>query len=193
MARLISGMAPDPDERELVARAAGGDETAFREIVRRHESTVARTVTAMLGAGDDADDAGQETFIRFFRALPQFRGDAAVGTYLTRIAVNISCDILERRKKRSGWLSIGGGEDDVELPVEAAADDLERDERSARILQAVDRLDPKHKAVVVLRILEERSVKEVAELMGVPEGTVMSRLKRALEKLKTTLGPEFGS
>jgi RNA polymerase sigma-70 factor (ECF subfamily) len=183
-------MAPDPDERELVARAVGGDELAFREIVRRHESTVARTVTAMLGAGDDADDAGQETFIRFFRALPQFRGDAAIGTYLTRIAVNISCDMLERRKKRSGWLSIGPADDSVPLEAEPQVNEVEMVERDTAIRRAVDELDEKHRAVVVLRILEEKSVKEVAALLDVPEGTVMSRLKRALAKLAQAIGPE---
>src|SRR5262245_1125924 len=105
-------MAVAPDDRELVARAADGDEVAFRAIVERHEQAVARTVTAMLGAGDDADDVGQETFVRLLGALPKFRGDAELRTYLTRIAVNLSCDALERRKKRKGWVRLFGGDDD---------------------------------------------------------------------------------
>src|ERR1043165_1196525 len=94
------------DDLTLVARAAGGDEQAFRELVARHESAVARTVTAMLGPGDDADDVGQETFVRFFKALPRFRGDAEVRTYLTRIAMNLACDALTRRKRRAGWVRL---------------------------------------------------------------------------------------
>jgi RNA polymerase sigma-70 factor, ECF subfamily len=180
------------DDRALVARAAAGDESAFRVIVERHESAVARTVTAMLGPGDEADDVGQETFIRLFRALPNFRGDAQLRTYLTRIAVNLSCDALERRKRRSRWVRLVGGASDPPL---AATDDaaraVEQDERNAVVRRAVQSLDAKYQAVVVLRLLEERSTNEAAELLGVPPGTVMSRLKRALEKLAATLGPEW--
>src|SRR5215208_2860325 len=88
------------------------DDAVFRALVERHESAIARTVTAMLGPGDDADDVGQETFVRFFHALPRFRGDADVRTYLTRIAVNLSCDALERRKRRIGWIRLGTAHDD---------------------------------------------------------------------------------
>jgi len=182
------------DDRALVARAAAGDESAFRLIVERHESAVARTVTAMLGPGDEADDVGQETFVRLFRALPNFRGDAQLRTYLTRIAVNLSCDALERRKRRSRWVRLFGGDSDPPLATHedaGAARTIERDERNAAVLRAVQSLDAKYQAVVVLRMLEERSTNDVAELLGVPPGTVMSRLKRALEKLAAILGPEW--
>lgn len=172
------------DERALVARAALGDERAFRALVARHERAVAATVTAMLGPGDEADDAGQETFVRFFRALPSFRGDAAVRTYLTRIAINLSLDALARRRRRRGWLRLGGDEP-VDLPHEAPTGSgrLEAREGNARVRAALATLDPGQRAVVVLRILEDRSTRETAELLAIPEGTVMSRLKRALAKL----------
>ncbi len=93
-------MPSPPDDRALVARAAQGDESAFRALVEAHEAALARTITAMIGAGDDADDVGQETFVRFFRALDRFRGDAALRTYLTRIAMNLSLDVLARRRRR---------------------------------------------------------------------------------------------
>jgi len=174
-------------DRELVERAAHGDEGAFRAIVERHERAVARTVTAMLGTGDDADDAGQEAFIRLFRALPNFRGESEVATYLTRIAVNVCCDVLERRRKRSGWIRLFGGDADPPIEVDDTGDAVETDERKRAVRRAIAALDAKHRAVVVLRILEERPTREVAELLGVPEGTVMSRLKRALEKLAAML------
>jgi RNA polymerase sigma-70 factor, ECF subfamily len=174
---------------ELVTRAASGDEHAFRAIVRRHEQSVARTVTGMLGPGDDADDVGQETFVRLVTALPRFRGDAALETYLTRIAINLCYDALARRKRRMGWLRFGspGGDPQIAAPAD---DSLEREERDAAIRRAVDALDAKHRAVIVLRVLEERSTREVAEILGVPEGTVMSRLKRGLEKVAARIGPE---
>jgi RNA polymerase sigma-70 factor, ECF subfamily len=181
----------DPDERELVRRAAEGDEAAFRAIVERHESAVARTVTAMLGRGDEVDDVGQETFVRFARALPRFRGDAQLRTYLTRIAINLCCEALDRRRRRKRWVRLLGTRDDPPLEAADTADTTEGDERRELVRRAVDALDSKHRAVVVLRMLEERSTREVADILAVPEGTVMSRLKRALEKLAKTLGPEM--
>lgn len=183
----------DLDDRQLLLRAADGDESAFRAIVERHEQAVARVVTAMLGPGDDADDVGQVTFVRLFRAKTAFRGDAQLRTYLTRIAINLSCDVLERRRKQSRWLRLtgGGADEEVRLAAPDTADPVETSERNETVRQAVESLDAKHKAVVVLRILEERSTRDTAVLLGVPEGTVMSRLMRALAKLKTTLGPEF--
>src|SRR5215471_4692206 len=117
------------DDLTLVARAAGGDEDAFRALVTRHESAVARTATAMLGPGDDADDVGQETFIRLFRALPRFRGDAELRTYLTRIAVNLACDALERRRKRKSWIRLFGSDADPPLESTDHADATERESR----------------------------------------------------------------
>lgn len=182
-----------PTDLQLLRRAADGDESAFRALVDRHEQAVARVVTAMLGPGDDADDVGQETFVRLFRAKTDFRGDAQLRTYLTRIAMNLCCDVLERRKKQSGWVRLTGSDDDdeVQLASPDAADPIEEAERNETLRQAVESLDAKHKAVVVLRILEDRSTRDTAVLLGVPEGTVMSRLTRALGKLKVTLGPEF--
>lgn len=182
-----------PSDLQLLRRSADGDESAFRALVDRHEQAVARVVTAMLGSGDDADDVGQETFVRLFRAKTDFRGDAQLRTYLTRIAMNLCCDVLDRRKRQSGWTRLTGSDDDddVQLAAPETADAIEEAERNETLRQAVESLDAKHKAVVVLRILEDRSTRDTAALLGVPEGTVMSRLTRALGKLKVTLGPEF--
>lgn len=181
----------ESDERLLVERAATGDEGAFRTLVRGHEAAVASVVTAMVGAGDDADDVGQETFVRLLRALPRFRGDASVRTYVTRIAMNASLDLLARRRRQATWLRMTGKSGDAasQLVDTSAnqADDVERRERVLLVRNAIDALDEKHKAVVVLRMLDERSTREVAELLEIPEGTVMSRLTRALAKLKTAL------
>ncbi|MEO5800033.1 MAG: RNA polymerase sigma factor [Gemmatimonadales bacterium] len=177
-------------ERGLVAAAALGDEVAVRHLVQEHEGAIATTVTAMLGAGDDAEDVGQETFVRFLRSLPNYRGDAAVRTYLTRIAINLSLDVLARRRRRLGWLRLGTSGDRDEPTVAAIGpEEIDREDRRRQIRIAVAALDPNHRAVVVLRILEERSTRETAELLGVPEGTVMSRLKRALARLAITLEP----
>lgn len=178
-------MAEDAADNELIERARAGDDAAFEALVRRHEPVVARTVIRMLGPGDDAEDVGQETFVRFYRSLDRFRGDAAVGTYLVRIAMNLSLNAFKRRK-REGSRFDDLPEADPFLRPDAAA---EAGERVEAVHRALEELDGKHRAVVVLRMMEGRSTRETAEMLEIPEGTVMSRLQRALAKLGRKLRP----
>src|SRR5512147_1312303 len=87
-------------DKELLHRARSGDHKAFARLVQRYESRVAATVKGMLGSTDESEDIGQEVFIRFYHALHAFREEASLGTYLTRIAINLSLDELQRRKRR---------------------------------------------------------------------------------------------
>src|SRR4051812_26068172 len=135
-----------------------------------HQVALARTITAILGPGPDADDVGQETFIRFWNALPKFRGDASTRTYLTRIAVNLSIDALKRRKRTLSWIRIGATRESTEIRARDETDQVERDETQSIVRSAIESLDAGSKAVVVLRILEERSVRETSEILGIPEG-----------------------
>ena len=181
------------DERRMLQLAAAGDERAFRSIIQSHASMVAAVVTSMLGPGDDADDAGQETFIRLMRALPKFRGDSSLRTFVTRVAMNVSLDVLARRKRDLRFVSLGSKEDTASGAVPSSNrtvdEEQEQADRTRLVQQAVDSLDGKHRAVVVMRLLEERSTKESAQLLGIPEGTVMSRLTRAMKKLEHILRP----
>ncbi|MCC7052730.1 MAG: RNA polymerase sigma factor [Gemmatimonadaceae bacterium] len=176
------------NDADLVARARRGDDDAFRRLVERHQAAVARTVFGMLGAGDDADDAGQETFVRFHQALDSFRGDSSVRTYLVRIAMSVSLNALRSRTRReTRFVS-----DDT--AIEHAVDEttgaaMPDGDTAERIRLALDALSEEHRAVVVLRLLEERSTRETAEILEVPEGTVLSRLSRAVRQLRVTLGP----
>lgn len=182
---LVEG-SPRPD-RVLIDRARAGDERAFRELVERHEARVAATVIGMLGPGDEAEDVGQETFIRLHRSLDRFRGDSSLGTYLTRIAINLSLTALKKRKRRlSRFLS----QDDTRQVPEASwdpRDEHERAENVRRVRRAVARLAPNHRAVVVLRMIDGYSTRETSEILGIPAGTVMSRLARAMERLEQDL------
>src|SRR5436305_3723705 len=92
-------MADYATDAELIARARAGDDRAFATLVDRYEGAVATTVIGMLGPGDDADDVGQETFIRFHRALGSFRGESSLKTYLVHIAMNLSLNALKRRRR----------------------------------------------------------------------------------------------
>ncbi|MEM1057556.1 MAG: sigma-70 family RNA polymerase sigma factor [Bacteroidota bacterium] len=166
-----------------------GNPDAFRALVERYEAQVAATVIGMLGRGPDADDVGQETFVRFYESIDRFRGEAALGTYLTRIAIN---QCLKTIRRRRSWTRrfIGEAQLDAPLPDPPAPDttvDLDNRERDALVHRAVQALPPKHRAVVVLRMIRELSTNETAEALGVPPGTVMSRLSRALAQLREPL------
>lgn len=183
---------PTPTDAVLVARARDGDSQAFGQIVRRYEDQVAGTIIGMLGPGAEAEDAGQETFIRFYRALDQYRGDANLGTYLTRIAINQALKALHRRKR---WFErFWSRDDDAPPPADLQPlvdgnETVDASEREELVHRALDQLSDAHRAVVVLRLLEGYSTRETAEILDVPEGTVMSRLYRATSALETLLGP----
>ena len=189
-------MAETATDAELIARARSGDDAAFAVLVDRYERAVAATVIGMLGAGDDADDVGQETFIRFHRALGSFRGESSLKTYLVHIAMNLSLNALKRRRRSVlRFMSRDSESDDgdplVDLPEPRVGPEGDVDTKELQLLvrAAVRRLGEKHRAVVVLRMFHEYSTKEAAEILGVPEGTVLSRLSRAMKELESLLRP----
>lgn len=175
-------------ETDLLARARSGDHAAFRSLVERYEPAVAATVQGMLGPGPEAEDVGQETFIRFYRALDSFREESSLKTYLTRIAINLSLNALKRRRRLRDRF-VRNDEPDFAEPAVSGEVEMDAGERAALVRKAVDRLEPKHRAVVVLRMLNGYSTRETAELLGVPQGTVLSRLSRGMQRLETLLKP----
>lgn len=185
--RLEPDASSDATDDALLVRARAGDAHAFRMLVARYEPVVAATVIGMLGPGDDADDVGQETFIRFHAALDRFRGDASLKTYLVRIAMNLSLNTLTRRTRRARRFLPWGRT--MAEPTMPATDAIETDELRDVVRTALDRLGPKHRPVVVLRLIDGYSTRETATILGVPEGTVLSRLSRALRELEPLLAP----
>lgn len=176
-------------DEELVGRAQNGDHNAFRILVERHKMEIARTVSGMLGRSSEVDDAVQETFIRFYRHLDRFRGDAAVSTFLKRIAINLSLDALRRRKRFKHRL-LSRDDEHARLPEQAGPTFHEDSfDRRRLIEEALGTLRPKHRAVVVLRLVDGYSTQEAAQILNVPQGTVLSRLSRAMANLRTVLAP----
>ncbi len=167
------------EDMALVARVKAGDQRAFEQIVRQYKPMMARVVVGMLGNQNDADDVGQEAFIRFYRSAGQYKGDAALGTYLTRIAINLSLNALKKRKSRS-WVSLEEKHDNLQSGIDPA----HRSDDEELVRKALEQLDPKYRAVVVLRLMQGYSAKETAKILKLPLGTVLSRLARAQEKLK---------
>ncbi len=175
----------DDSDGALVQKAQAGSQEAFRLLVERYEGKVAGVVYGMLGRGPEAEDAGQETFIRFYRSLAKFRGDAQLGTYLSRIAVNVSLDALKKRKR--SFQEIGVEEAAPELKKVGTDDFRARQEAKELVYLALSKLDPGFRSVITLRMLQGYSTKETAEILEIPLGTVLSRLKRGQEQLKTAL------
>lgn len=174
-----------PSEQELIRKAQNGDKNAFKELVKQNEHRVAATVIGMLGNSPETDDVGQETFIRFYQSLDRFRGESSVGTYLTRIAINLSLNELKRQKRRNTHFFSQGEEKMENAPDKK--DRKNKKELKEIVHLGIERLDPKYRAVVVLRLIEGYSTKETAQILHLPVGTVLSRLARAQKQLKEIL------
>jgi RNA polymerase sigma-70 factor (ECF subfamily) len=177
-------------DEDLLKDAREGDNRAFKELVRRYEPAVAATVIGMLGNCAEAEDVGQETFIRFYRALGSFRGESSVRTYLTRIAINLSLNEIKRRKRKRLLFSRKSVEEFHDI-----ADPKTRTEEAVDpeiVQRAVQALDDDFRAVVVLRLIDGYSTAETAEILGIPLGTVLSRLSRAQRKLREALPHGYG-
>ncbi|MEZ4700223.1 MAG: sigma-70 family RNA polymerase sigma factor [Rhodothermales bacterium] len=178
----------DVPEQELIDRLRAGDRRAFRDLIGRHQDHVTFTVVSMIGRTEEVDDVVQDVFVRFYESLDRYRGDASLTTYLKRIAVNRSLDALRRRKR---WQLRFTSRDDerhpLPEPVSEDARGIEHTERAALVHRAIATLPDKHKAVVVLRLLEGYSTEETADMLQIAYGTVLSRLSRATSTLKHAL------
>ncbi|TXB64465.1 RNA polymerase sigma factor [Phaeodactylibacter luteus] len=167
----------EADLTSYIEQARKGDERAFRLLVEHFMAPVLGVTARMLGEGPEAEDMAQEVFVRLFESLGQFRGEASLGTYLHRIAVNLCLNELKRKQRRQRWITWLGpavADTAADTPPEGLADALQ---------QALLELSPDARAVVVLRLVEGYPVKETAEMLGIPEGTVASRLARAQQKM----------
>jgi RNA polymerase sigma-70 factor (ECF subfamily) len=179
--------APPISDAALVEKAKQKDRQAFQQLVQRHEQQVRATVLGMLGPVAEADDVAQEVFIRFFRSLDNFRGDAQLTTYLSRIAINLSLNELKRRQRaQKRFLFWQRSDTSMPDPADEHADPARTDDQQL-VRQALQYIEADYRAVIVLRLLEGYSVKETADILDIPMGTVGSRLARGLDKLKEVI------
>ncbi len=174
-------------DEERVQRAREGDSTAFDEIVERHKGAVFRAALAALRNREDAEDVTQETFITAYRKLDTFRGDSQLRTWLSKIAWNRSMDQRRRGRFRS-FLHLDEP-DAVELPSLAA--DPERKTLAAsvhaRVRREIFRLPENLRDTLLLASAGDLDYASIAELMGVREGTIKSRVFEARAMLRATL------
>ena len=174
------------EDRELVERFARGDAGAFDEIVRQYEQRVYSITLRMTGNSEDARDAMQEVFISALRALRSFRGDAQLSTWIHRVAVNASLDVLRKRKRHAaGPLEEAGDHASEEPgPEDAAA----RAARARDVQRALLEVSDEHRAVLILHDLQDLDYAETAAALDIPVGTVKSRLHRARIEMARLLG-----
>ncbi len=170
-------------DQQLVEMSIRGDRQAFAEIVSRYESTVARTVMGIVGSGAEAEDIGQDTFVRFYRSMANFRWESSLGTYLTRIAINLSLNEVKKRKRVFSFF-VRQDEEEKELDVIDPNGVMERNDAADAVGKALQKLPPDFRAVITLRLIDGYSTKETAEILKLPVGTVLSRLSRAQAVLK---------
>lgn len=174
-------------DEQIIEELQQGKSDSFKELIRRYENRIAATVIGMLGKCTEAEDIGQETFVRFYRNVHNFRREASVITYLTRIAINLSLNEL-RSRKRKALLFFRPQKDEDLNPDMGTPPDESGDTREI-VNKALHTLDANFRAVVVLRLIDGYSTEETGRLLGIPVGTVLSRLSRAQIKLKTSLQP----
>jgi RNA polymerase sigma-70 factor (ECF subfamily) len=168
-------------DEELIKACLQGDDNAFKELVRRYQAVVTTTVIGMIGNCTEVNDVLQETFIRFYRSLSNFRHDSTVKTYITRIAINQSLEEIKKRKRKTSLFFQKQPLEELVIVDENA--NTAYDDRQEILMKAIRKLDPKSRAVIVLRLIDGYSTKETAEIINVPVGTVLSRLARAQTKL----------
>jgi RNA polymerase sigma-70 factor (ECF subfamily) len=179
-----------PEEERLIARAAAGDTTAFRQLYERHRTDVARLVYRMLGGRSDFEDVIQEVFVQVYRSLKDFRGQAKFSTWLHRVTVNVV--LMHRRSARSRPVFADEPAADGSMQSDAIApdDDAERRERVRAFGRLLARLADKKRIVFVLHELEGIAPSEIAKIVGAPVLTVRTRLFYARRELAAMMADE---
>lgn len=186
-------------DRGLIERAAKGDSRAFRELVDRHQRKAHAVAYGVVRNVDDAREVTQDAFMRVYRHLNDFEGQASFSTWLYRIVVNLSIDLIRRRSPRKHLelddrTELDGAPHEL-LPYRGDRDplvSLERGRIVESVQQCLDQLPPYHRTIIVLREVEGLSYEEIAETMQVPKGTVMSRLFHARRKMQRLLHDLLG-
>lgn len=189
------------DERQVIRRVLDGDQEAFAELVTAYEKQVYNLCLRMCGNPEDARDLSQEAFVKAWRGLQFYQFEAAFSTWLYRLTSNVCIDFLRRKKREPQTMPPLQNEngEDVEPEVADSHPDPEEQllhrERQSQIAWAMGQLEPEFRQALTLRVIQELSYEQIAEIMELKAGTVKSRIARARWKLKKILlesGNNFG-
>ena len=182
---MIAADEPASGEQQLIRAAVSGNDRAFQSLVEAHMKHVYNVAFGFVGDHDSADDIAQEVFVRAYSKLSSFRGEAGFGTWLYRIALNVSLNHLQQRRRKSerSVALVDGAATDV------VSDDghVERVEQRAHIERALHELPTLQRAVVILRHLDGLSTRQVSQILKCSEGTVKTHLFRGLKKMRSKL------
>lgn len=185
---------------QLVERVRQGDQRAFGILVEKYQRKLMRLLSRMVRDQHEVEDIAQEAFIKAYRALPQFRGDAAFYTWLYRIAVNTAKNYLSSRNRSMPTVSDQAMNDEDEPDERLVAQDIATPETellskqvAIAVNQAVDALPEELRQAITLREIEGMSYEEIADSMACPIGTVRSRIFRAREAIAAKLRPILGT
>jgi RNA polymerase sigma-70 factor (ECF subfamily) len=189
------GESVEHDDIALVRRCQKGDALAFEQLVIKYRSKVFSMIYGMVQNEQDAWDLAQEGFVKAWRSIHRFKGQASFYTWLYRIVTNVAIDSLRRKsfKKTAEFddeiaaTQVEPGSKTMPQPDPMPHQGLEREEIRHRIEHAINKLSPEHRAVIVMKEIEELQYNEIAEALGCSIGTVMSRLFYARKKLQTLL------
>ncbi len=187
---------PDVSELDLVKRCQKGDSGAFDELVIRYRTRVFGMVYNMVHNEQDAWDLAQESFVKAWKSIRHFRGKSSFYTWLYRIVMNVTIDWTRKRQiKGSGaefddaiqLKEIDPASKTVPKPDALPSEHMEQQEIRSQIDRAIDQLSPDHRAVILMKEVEDMQYHEIAEALGCSIGTVMSRLFYARKKLQSLL------
>ncbi len=177
------------NESELIRAARGGDEAAFEQLVRLHEKKIYNLCLRMCGNAEDAAEAAQDTLLALWRGLEGFREDAALATWLYRLASNACIDLLRRSKRTVDGVSLD--DEDIHLEVRDHAptpeQHIEGQETRRLLHEGLAALPEDYRQVLVLRELEQLSYDEICKVTALELGTVKSRISRARLLLRNYL------
>jgi RNA polymerase sigma-70 factor (ECF subfamily) len=198
MARIPNEMREALDEPALIRRARGGDRAAFEELVRIHFARIYSFLHRMIGNHEDAEDLAQDCFVRAWRSLAHFRGESAFGAWLARIALHLAHDHHRRNARSTETLPLESVSIEVAGTSRRAGESdtsevATRGELAGEIRRALDRLPPRLRAALVLRALEGRDYREVAQITGVKIATARAHVMQARKLLLRWLAPSDSS
>jgi len=181
-------------DEELVALSMGGDVESFNQLVVRWERPIYALAYRVIGREEEARDVVQETFLRAFRSIGNFRGQAKFSSWVYRIALNLCRDWM-RRERRTPLMPAPEGVDVIELaaeqgPVESVEDLVARRDMSRLVAEAMKKLPEEQRTAIILKEYHGMTFQEIADLQGVPLSTVKTRLYQGLNVLRRHLAAE---
>jgi RNA polymerase sigma-70 factor (ECF subfamily) len=184
-----------PTDEELVARSIEGDLDAFNQLVVRWERPIYALAYRVIGREEDARDVCQETFLRAFRAIKGFKGQAKFSSWLYRIALNLCRDWM-RRERRAPLVQVPEGTDPMEIanelpaPIESLDDTVARREMTSAVARAMATLSEEQRTAIILKEYHGLTFQEIADTLSCPLSTVKTRLYQGLTVLRRELGAD---